>query len=116
MTAPNRQRVADEWWKYCSEKFYKVHINRYDSEALIYHPTPLAKLIFLAALIIFASALVGLWQKYESGRTILKYCKINPRQNGTPNISTVKEQWLAAKMSPTRLFKYLYVNSNTFWH
>ena len=36
-------------------KFYKIQINRDDSEAIIYHPTPLVKWFFLAALIMLAS-------------------------------------------------------------
>ena len=46
MTATNRRRVADGRWKYWSKKFYKIQINRDDSEAIIYHPTPLVKWFF----------------------------------------------------------------------
>ena len=46
MTATNRRRVADGRWNYWSKKFYKIQINRDDSEPLIYHPTLLVKHIF----------------------------------------------------------------------
>ena len=46
MTATNRQRVADGRWKYWSEKLYKIQINKDDSEAIIYYPTPLVKWFF----------------------------------------------------------------------